>query len=125
MAASDQKKAAALRALMESDTLTEAAEKANISRKTLYNYMRSDMDFASTYKAMQEQAAVETAEAMKGNRARAEAVILAIMDDQNQPGAVRLKAAQAIMEETRKATETSKGIIAQHVSSLGWKDFGL
>lgn len=33
MAKSDQKKAAALAALMECDTFTEAAEKAQISRK--------------------------------------------------------------------------------------------
>lgn len=38
----DLKKDRALTALLESNTLTEAAEKAGISRKTLYNYIRND-----------------------------------------------------------------------------------
>ena len=48
----DQKKQAALEALMQSSTLTEAAEKAGISRKTLYSYIRHDFEFSHAYKDM-------------------------------------------------------------------------
>lgn len=41
----DPKKQAALEALLESSTLTEAAEKAGISRKTLYIWQKSGCNF--------------------------------------------------------------------------------
>lgn len=96
--AKDQTKTRALAALLDSSTLTEAAEKAEISRKTLYNYMREDKGFARAYQAAQEQIALEQMDALATNRDRARAVILSLMEDVKQPAAIRLKAAQSILE---------------------------
>lgn len=113
---SDQKKAAALAALLESDTLTAAAEKAEISRKTLYNYIRYDLEFAKAYESLREQEAISALERMEQQRERASGVILSIMDDAEQPGAVRLKAAQAIMEAAAKQGAIVASLAADNVS---------
>ena len=96
MAKSESKKAQALAALLESSTLTEAAEKAQISRKTLYMYMKIDTEFSKAYKAAQDQLILEQMESLTRDRERARTVILAIMEDEEQPAAIRLKAAQSI-----------------------------
>ena len=112
----DQKKQAALEALMQSSTLTEAAEKAGISRKTLYSYIRHDFEFSHAYKDMQDQSAIRAMEAAQAARERASSVIVALMEDEKQPGAIRLKAAQAILEESIKRgdqiREIAKGYCA-------------
>lgn len=108
MAKNDQKQAAALAALLESSTLTEAAEKAGISRKTLYNYIRTDFEFSKAYKSLREQEAISALERLEEQRERASGVILSIMDDEEQPGMVRLKAAQAILE----AAEEKRSLVA-------------
>ena len=116
MAKSDQKKAAALAALLESSTLTEAAEKAGISRKTLYTYIREDFEFSKAYKSLREHEAISALERMEQQRERASGVLLSIMDDEEQPGMVRLKAAQAIMEAAAKQSSIAASIAAENVS---------
>jgi len=113
MAKSDQKKAAALAALMECDTFTEAAEKAQISRKTLYNYLTEDQEFAKAHRAMQERRTIERADKAEENYNRAVDTVVELMQDQEHtPSAVRLKAALALLTAT--AAEREKcGAIAQ------------
>lgn len=98
MAKPDMKKQQALAALLESSSLTEAAEKAGISRRTLYTYIHSDIGFARAYKQQQEEAATLHLENLERNRERAAAVMLELMEDKQQPAAVRLKAAQAMID---------------------------
>lgn len=112
MAKNDQKKARALEALMESDTFTEAAEKAEISRKTLYNYLTEDRDFAQAHRAMQERRAIERGDLAEKNYKRAMDTVVELMEDQNTPSAVRLKAAVSMMEITAKEREKT-GALAQ------------
>lgn len=80
MPKSDQKKAAALAALMECDTFTEAAQKADISRKTLYNYLTEDQEFASAYRAMQERRTLERADQAEANYNAAVQTVLELME---------------------------------------------
>lgn len=112
-----QSKARALEALLDSKTLTEAAEKAGISRKTLYGYMRDDEDFAMAYKAKQERQTLERLEEFEGQRRRALETISAIMDDTEQPGAVRLKAAAAILEAGRELDRQADVIARQNIAA--------
>ena len=118
----DPKKQAALEALLESSTLTEAAEKAGISRKTLYTYIRHDWDFSRAYKDMQDQSAIRAMESAQAARERASSVILSIMEDEKQPAAIRLKAAQAILEEGSKRgdqiMEIAKGYCASNAPTF-------
>lgn len=117
MAKNEQKKAAALAALAESSTLTEAAERAGISRRTLYGYIREDIDFSVAYKSLQEQATLRAYEAAAARRERASEVVEAIMEDTEQPGAVRLKAALALIEKADKLGAEALSLAALHVTA--------
>lgn len=117
MAKSEIKKTAALAALAESSTLTEAAEKAGISRRTLYGYIRDDIEFSTAYKSMQEQATLRACEAAAARRAHASGVVEAIMDDETQPGAVRLKAALSIIDKADKLEAEVLSIADSHVKA--------
>lgn len=99
MAKNDQKKAAALEALLTSSTLTEAAEKAGIDRRTLYGYLHSDIDFARAYDEARNRQAVVMMDTLNANRARAGEVLMEILEDKQQPAAIRIKVAQIIMSE--------------------------
>lgn len=96
--ASDQKRQAALAALMESNTLTEAAERAHISRRSLYQYMNRDPAFARAYDEMRNQQAIVHCEALQARRDAAYNCIMEIMQDTDKPSGVRLKAAQTIIQ---------------------------
>lgn len=91
-------KVKALNALLDSSTLSEAADKAGISRKTLYSYIRNDADFARAFQTAQERLTFECIDRIEADRQRATEAVFAIMDDVKQPGAVRLKAAQTILD---------------------------
>lgn len=116
MAKSDMKKNQALAALLESSTISEAAEKAGISRRTMYNYLHEDVDFARAYKELQEEAATLHLEHLEHNRERAAAVMVELMEDKQQPGAVRLKAAQAIVEAAMHQAGAVEVIAARNIS---------
>jgi len=96
MASSEQMKAKARAALLECNTLTEAADKAGISRKTLYNYMKTDPTFAAEYKEAQERLALEEMGTVAKDRAEARAVIVEIMNNSELSPVVRLKAAASL-----------------------------
>ena len=115
MAKNEQKKTAALVALAESSTLTEAADKAGISRRTLYGYIRDDIEFSVAYKSLREQAALRAYEAAAARRAHASEVVESIMDDTEQPSAVRLKAALAIIDKADKLEAEVLSLADAHV----------
>ena len=97
MARSEQKKRAALTALLECGSLTEAAEQAGISRRTMYDYIHNDLDFARAYCKAQNRQAVLSMDAMEERRERANSVIMQLLEDETQPAAIRLKAAQIVL----------------------------
>ena len=119
-----QQKQNALDALLDSNTLKEAAEKAGISRKTLYNYMRTDTDFARAYKEARERLTLERLDAAEKERKQAKDTILAIMNDTEQSSAVRLRAAQLIIDAGQTIEKAANTIMEENVSR-GTFDFGL
>lgn len=106
----------ALAALMEGGSLTEAAEKAGISRRTLYTYLHDDLEFARAYKAANDQRVLLRSETLEAERCRASAVILEIMEDKNQSGANRLKAAQLVLDQVKAQTELATSIISRNIA---------
>ena len=118
-----QQKQNALDALLDSNTFTEAAEKAGISRKTLYNYMRTDTDFAQAYREARERLTLERLDAIENERQRAKDTILAIMDDAAQSSAVRLRAAQTILDAGQTIEKAADTLIAEN-AARGTFDFG-
>lgn len=115
MAKSDQKRQAALAALMDSSTLTEAAEKAGISRRTLYNYLHNDIEFARAYDEIRDRQAVDFMDDLNDRRRRAHAVIMELLEDAEQPAAIRLKAAQAILEAAAEQNRIVGSIASENI----------
>lgn len=102
--------------MLESTTLTEAAEKAGISRKTLYNYIRNDPDFGAAYRSARDQVALEQMEALNSGTARATKLLMDIMDDTEQPASIRMKAAQTVLSTAAKQYELTQEVrMAQHI----------
>ena len=88
----------ALAALVDSPTLTAAATACGLDRRTLYNYLRNDSDFATAYQRQRQLRAIEQAEQAAGERAAALNAIRDIMNDEEQPSAIRLKAAEKLLD---------------------------
>ena len=117
MAKSDQKKQAALEALIDSNSLTEAAEKAGIARRTLYNYLRNDIEFARAYEEIRGRQTVALMDDLTERRKRAHDVIMGLMEDTEQPAIIRLKAAQAILAATAEQEKAVTDIIRETVKA--------
>ena len=96
--ANDLKKAAALEALQTEKTFTAAAEKAGISRRTLYGYLYDDSDFAFEWRRQLQLKALTRAEQAANERDAALSAIRDIMNNADNPAAVRLKAAEKLLE---------------------------
>lgn len=124
MARHDQKQSAALEALIDSRTLTEAATKAGISRKTLYNYIRNDVKFAKAYRQIIEESATASAENVEARAERAASTIEEIMSDPDQPPMVRLKAAEMILEDCdrkrSRVTSIAEANVATTAMAMPW-----
>ena len=112
-----QKKDAALNALITSNSLTEAAESAGIDRRTLYNYLHNDLEFARAYDEIRDRQAIAYMDELIARRERANAVIMDVLEDEGQPAGVRLKAAQMILEEMDNVDERVAGITKQNINA--------
>lgn len=108
---SDQKRDAALAALLTCETLTEAAEQAGISRRTLYSYIHDDVDFARAYDAARNHQMTTFADTLHEKRMKAATIIADLMEDPEQPAAIRLRAAQTFINASA-AQEKATGEIA-------------
>lgn len=89
----NQKKDLALTALISSNSLTEAAQSAGIDRRTLYNYLHNDLDFARAYDEIRDRQAIAYFDELINRRERALEIIMRVMEDEEQGTAIRLRAA--------------------------------
>lgn len=110
-----QKKDAALNALIVSNSLSEAAETAGIDRRTLYNYLHNDLEFARAYDEIRDRQAIAYMDELVVRRERANAVIMEVLEDEEQPAAVRLKAAQMILDAGKDIDERVSEITRQNI----------
>lgn len=101
--AKNTNKARALAALADADSFTSAATVAGLSRKTIYNYMHGDRDFLDAYQKQINEQAIVRADQLAGERQKALETITAIMNDEAQPGAIRLKAATQLLHAADEA----------------------
>lgn len=115
MAKNEQKKAAALAALLESESLTEAAEKAGISRRTMYEYLHNDAEFANAYQDARNRQTIALMDELTEQRQNAQKVVMEILNDLSQPAATRLKAAQMILSEATTQEKNVSGIAKSNV----------
>ena len=95
----DQKKQRALTALVETGSLSEASERAGISRRTLYNYLSKDHDFAVAYQETQEQIILSLVDDVTGRMTKAMDVIMDIMQDETVKPEIRLRASESLLSQ--------------------------
>lgn len=116
----------ALAALLDARTFSEAATAAGLSRRTLFNYLHADGDFASAYREQLELRRIEAAEQAAADMADAIRAVMDLMNDPMQPGAVRLKAAQTLIERAERGFEVESGVayraVETHRSAFDFDD---
>lgn len=112
----NERKKRALQALLTCTSLAEAARKAGISDRTLYNYLHNDQEFTEAYAAERARLVSAAADALKKNAIPAIQTLRKIVDDSEAPPAVRVQACRTILEYTLKTTEIND--IMQRLEAL-------
>ncbi len=121
----DNRREAALQALCECPTLTEAAKQAGIGRTTLWQYLR-DREFCEALQAMREQAILERAAALADVRQQALNTLADVMNA-DVPPQVRVNAAKAILDNANAAFDAAAEVMkapVQRFNSRGLFDMG-
>lgn len=116
--AADLKRAAILEALAAAGSITEAAEMAGVSRKTVYSYMNADTEFIAAYRDMKRGQVRDIAETMNKGAEKAAAFIAGLLDDQTAPPSVRLAAAVKMLEIGVKYRDAETAIDGATLQSL-------
>lgn len=115
-------KVKALEALIDSKNMSEAAAKSGIARRTLYDYLQHDPEFAKAFKAVQDRMILDRLDAVEADRQRALSTVFALMDDKEQPGAVRLRAAQTVLEMGEAVAQAARIVAKDNLTALGITD---
>jgi hypothetical protein len=105
----------AVKALIETDTITEAAKVAGCTRPTIYKYLENPVfryELARLENIIRDASGRKLAKDSK----KALDVIREIMDDPNQDARLRLRAAMAWFDYTLKTADTSE--LEERISAL-------
>lgn len=92
-----------LNALIQSDTLTQAAQMAGCTRKTLYNYINNDPELVAEYSSLCDCITAKRLEQLEQASTLALQTISDIMQDQTSTPSARLKAAELILSASNAA----------------------
>jgi predicted transcriptional regulator len=111
MAKNEERAQRIAEALFECNTMTEAAEKAGVTRRTIYNYLHHDTNFARAYRMARWAAATQFCEDMARRREKACQIIESLMDDTKQSPSVRLRCAVELMNQAAKQEEIVTQIV--------------
>ena len=95
-------------ALISSGTITKAAEAAGISSRTIYERM-THREFKAAYRAAKSDLIRQAVFNMDNKLTDAINTIADIMNDKNANPAIRLQAAQTILNNAQKFAERLKG----------------
>ena len=121
----DNRREAALQALCECPTLTEAAKRAGIGRTTLWSYLR-DREFCEALQAMREQAILERAATLAEVRQQAIDTLAEVMGA-DVPPQVRVNAAKVILDNANVAFDAAAEVMkapVQRFNARGFIDMG-
>lgn len=113
------KKLRVLKALINSNSLSEASEKAGISRKTLYTYIEHDAAFSDAYLSMINRMYAAMLDDIWSKRDKALEIASRILEDETEKSADRLRAAQIIFGAfdgiMSKSVENTEKLISDNV----------
>lgn len=99
-----RKKDQAIIALLTEPTITTAAEKAGITPRTLYKWLKLP-EFRSAYMAAKREAVTVAIARLQQAATEAVEALRSIMNDPKKPASARVSAARAILEMAIKAIE--------------------
>jgi DNA-binding phage protein len=116
--AKDLKRTAILEALAAAASITEAAELAGVSRKTIYSYMNGDPEFITAYRDMKRGQVRDIAETINRGAEKAAAFIAGLLDDKEAPASVKLTAAVKLLEIGARYREAETAIDGATLESL-------
>ena len=94
----DQRKQLALEALVSSKSLTEAARIAGLSRRTLYNYLYCDKEFAEAYQRICNELRADISERLDSSAETALSFITQVVESRGAPPAMRLQASCKLLD---------------------------
>lgn len=101
------RKQRALQALLTTNSIKQAAVKAELSERTLYGYLHDDAEFIQQYTDAKSALVDEAAEMLKRNIAPAVETLRQLLDDEKTPAGVRVQACRGILDYSLKLIETN------------------
>ena len=95
-----------LKAMLEESTITKAAEKAGISRKTAYTYLK-DKAFQAELSRKQRECINDTVRYLQGQLALCGETLIGIIESPGTGDQVKINAINAVYGHCQKMTETA------------------
>jgi AcrR family transcriptional regulator len=104
MAKADHKQERAVSALINSNTIKEAAQAAGIGERTLYNWLQ-DKEFNEAYRQARSAVVQQALAQLQRVSSLAVTTLAAIMEDSEAPAGSRVSASKAVLELAIRAVE--------------------
>lgn len=95
----------ALTALLSSRSITAAAEKAGVSERSIYTWLREDIEFRTAYQDMRRASLQAASEKIAGSIDEAVSTLSEIMTDDTEKANARVSAAKAILDNFFRVSE--------------------
>lgn len=90
---------------MDSATLTEAAEKAGTTPRSIYTWLRTDAAFREAYNTMRANRLQAVADLTAANASEAISTLKEIMADKDERAGARITAARILLDAYLRLTE--------------------
>jgi hypothetical protein len=111
----DQKQELAISALLQAESIREAAKEAGIAEATLHRWLK-DTSFQETYRAAKREVVNHAICRLQRSAGKAVKVLIEIAEDKESPSSARVSAAKTILETSLKAVELED--LAKRVGEL-------
>lgn len=97
------KQAAAIPALLSSDTVEEAAERVGVTARTVYRWLADDDEFRAAFRDAKRALVAQASTRLYAALGDAVATLEAVMGDESAPPQARIAAAREIIGSSHKA----------------------
>jgi hypothetical protein len=111
----EQKQDKAIAALLQSESIRDAAKEAGLAEATLHRYLK-DEAFKETYRAAKREIIDHAICKLQRSAGKAVTALLDVIEDKEAPASSRVSAAKTILEMSMKAVEFED--LEKRISSL-------
>lgn len=102
----NEKQSKFIEAYLNSNSITEAVSKCNISRKTAYNYL-NNTEVKEEIQKRKTELMQDTTLFMQSNLQKASKVLMDIINDENTPQSVKVQAINSLFSNCNKLVENT------------------